>query len=168
MNSPANIHRVGPGLRNVGSYQVSGHPYMSGSHVAKDAIAIFRFPYVSKKIKVQVTGAVEVQVRFVDEDSTDGWAEAKGNYYTVYPVLSQSNTATPIGYRATEDFYTYGTTNATEFNVKAKEIHIASMIESTGVQIFAELTNIYTGSMYPLTGSGIVSLDIQSNENTVV
>ena len=164
MSHPGQIYRpASPGLRNVGSYQVSGHPYISGSHVVKDATAVFRFPYVSKKIKVQVTGACEVDVTFVSTSAT-GYADAKENYYTVYPVLSQSNGDTPIGLRAEGDFYTYGAANATEFYVKAKEVHITAGIESTGVQVFAELTNINTGSMYPLTGSGVVTLDnLQAN-----
>ena len=126
--------------------------------MAKDATQVFRFPYVSKKIKVQVTGACEVDVTFVSTSAT-GYADAKENYYTIYPVLSQSNDDTPIGRRATTDAYTYGTANATEFHVKAKEIHITAGIESTGVQVFAELTNINTGSMYTLTGSGVITLD---------
>ena len=45
-------HIQRPGLRNVGSYQVSGWPYTTGSAVADTARYKVSFPYVTKSITV--------------------------------------------------------------------------------------------------------------------
>ena len=56
---PANSWKLAPGLNNVGSFQVSGRPYATGSVVAHisgttDASAIVvRFPYVTKWVTIQ-------------------------------------------------------------------------------------------------------------------
>ena len=52
---PANSWKLPPGLNNVGSYQVSGKPFASGSIVAKasgsNAIVV-RFPNVTKWVQI--------------------------------------------------------------------------------------------------------------------
>ena len=39
-------YKHGTGLRNVGSYQVSGHPYITGSTVSNGAEHTVTFPFV--------------------------------------------------------------------------------------------------------------------------
>ena len=41
------------------------------------------------------------------------------------------------------------------FNVKCKEVYISSVKAGSGYQLFAELTGITKGEMYPLSGSGL-------------
>ena len=40
------------GLRNVGSYQVSGHPFITGSIINANEQHTIEFPYVTKKVTV--------------------------------------------------------------------------------------------------------------------
>jgi hypothetical protein len=42
-----------------------------------------------------------------------------------------------------------------EFSVKTDRIYLSTINQTTGFKVYAELTNIPTGSMYALTGSGI-------------
>ena len=44
-----------------------------------------------------------------------------------------------------------------EFSVKTDKIYLSTINQTTGFKVYAELTNIPTGSMYTLTGSGISS-----------
>ena len=45
-NQPIQPGYPGVGLRNVGSYQVSGHPFITGSLMATDEEVKVSFPYV--------------------------------------------------------------------------------------------------------------------------
>ena len=47
----------GVGLRNVGSYQISGHPYVTGSTIAAGVEKKISFPYVTKSITVIASGS---------------------------------------------------------------------------------------------------------------
>ena len=53
----------GVGLRNVGSYQVAGSPYLTAS-VFDETEMLFRFPFVTKRILVHNTGSFDVQIYF--------------------------------------------------------------------------------------------------------
>ena len=44
------------GLRNVGSYQVSGHPFLTGALLAKGQEFQVDFPFVTKNFTVIVSG----------------------------------------------------------------------------------------------------------------
>ena len=54
---PANSWKLPPGLNNVGSYQVSGKPFASGSIVAhasgSSGAMVVRFPNVTKWVSIQ-------------------------------------------------------------------------------------------------------------------
>ena len=54
---PANSWKLAPGLNNVGSYQVSGTPFASGSIVARasgsSGATVVRFPAVTKWVMIQ-------------------------------------------------------------------------------------------------------------------
>jgi len=144
---------AGVGLRNVGSYQVSGHPYLSGSTIVDDTSVRFPFPYVTKRIKIQVTGSNRVDLHFVPNDAS-GYTEAKNNYWTIWPVVSGSAAGalqqTPNAWNGSNMF---------EIDVKVKELFLSANYGTTGVQITAELTNIPTTRMYALTGSGVITED---------
>ena len=57
----SNIYGVG--LRNVGSYQVAGTPYLTASSI-NDEEKIFSFPYVTKRILVHNTGSADLYLYF--------------------------------------------------------------------------------------------------------
>jgi len=51
------------GLRNVGSYQVAGIPYLTASNLSAQEKQ-FTFPYVTKNILVQNTGSNDLYLYF--------------------------------------------------------------------------------------------------------
>ena len=138
------------GLRNVGSYQVSGQPYMSGATTSATHGSVldsrFVFPYVTKN------------VRLTNIDTTNG------AIVTFVPYLQSE--ATTLGYTNSTSGsgnWLYLSASATmDLNVKCKEIFVATY-EAAGavnyVEVYAELTNIPVGSMYSLdgvTGSSVI------------
>ena len=136
------------GLRNVGSYQVSGHPYITGSCglMSTNEESRIQFPYVSKSITVINSGSSgngELRIHFNSSSAGnvhDGPA-ASANY----PLMHHYITLSDVG-------------DSVTLNTKCKEIYITS-IGTQGFELFAELTGIPTGSMYDLTGSGLTTHD---------
>ena len=134
----------GVGLRNVGSYQVSGQPYLSGAVTSTTHGSVynsrFNFPYVSKKIiltnKDEYNSAIVSFVPYLETESTalgyTSWASGSGNWL----YLSSGSTM--------------------ELNVKCEEIFVSTYEGHSAavdyVQVYAELTNISVSSMYSLDG----------------
>ena len=113
----------GVGLNNVGSYQASGIPFVSGSiTVVKDAAPIqISFPDVTKRIIVSVkNGSNDVRVGF----SANG--VLNNNFFTL-------SSGTTVASRLTMD-------------VKVSSIYLFCNTGSTNslVDVAAELTNIST------------------------
>ena len=113
-NQVANVYGVG--LRNVGSYQVAGTPYLTASNISSEVQ--FTFPNVTKKIIVENTGSNDT-----------------------YLYFSASSTEKLI----------LPSTKKIEMDVKCTFMYVSAS-SATGVQIFAELTNIPTNKMYSLDG----------------
>lgn len=111
----SNIYGVG--LRNVGSYQVAGTPYLTASNLAEEEIQ-FSFPNVTKKIIVDNTGSADA--------------------YLYFSGSSINKLILP-------------TTKKIELDVKCTFMYVSAST-ATGVQVFAELTNIPTSKMYSLAG----------------
>lgn len=139
------------GLRNVGSYQVSGTPWVTGSasttSFADDRTTRYQFTYVTKSLTVVNTGLNNIRLHFqsgsgVTISATDGAQVAgssgddvQGKYHYI-TVLPENGSVT--------------------MDVKCKEVYLSNHSGGTsGYQIFAELTQIPAASMYHLTGSGI-------------
>jgi hypothetical protein len=124
------------GLRNVGSYQVSGHPYITGSTIAANQQHTISFPYVTKSITVTASGSItgEIRAHFVSTGSGgDNDRITAGHHY--------------ISFDSHED--------SMEFDVKCKEMFISTTGSSSGgYKVYASLTTIQTGSMFVITGSG--------------
>ena len=139
------------GLRNVGSYQVSGTPWVTGSASTTaftgQEVHRFSFPKVTKSFTVINTGTQDIYLTF----STTRTFTADGITGEQTYVSSDDQ----------YDKYHYITVPAeggsVTMNMKCKEIYLANPHASntTGYQIFAELTQIPTGSMFTLTGAGI-------------
>ena len=69
-------------------------------------------------------------------------------------MVSSSHGGDPIGNK----FYlTVDAGGSATLDVKAKEIYVRAYNSSQTYEIVADLTNISTGSMYDLTGSGIAT-----------
>ena len=111
----SNIYSVG--LRNVGSYQVAGSPYLTASALENQEKQ-FNFPYVTKRILVHNTGSNDV--------------------YLYFSGSSVNKLILPQGKKL-------------DMDVKCKFIY-ASASAATGIQMFAEVTNISVSRMYSLDG----------------
>ena len=121
------------GLQNVGSYQSSGWPWITGSAIADGAEHTIQFPQVTKSITIIASGAMAgddaaLRVHFRPMGYMNGTSD-------------------------THHYLTLGPDDSVTMNIKCKEIYISS-IAANGYEVFAELTNIPTGSMFELTGSG--------------
>ncbi len=138
---PSNIYTVG--LRNAGSYQVAGQPYMSGSStvgtIGSNTDGYVVFPFVTKKIKI------------TNEDTNSG----RDLIISFSPFLDAekatygySNSASGSG-----NWLLLKQGNSMELDVKCKEIFIApTTANATLYSVYAELTNIPTDRMYSLDG----------------
>ena len=136
------------GLRNVGSYQISGHPFMSGSTIGANKCHIMEFPYVCRSITVINTGtAQDMRIHFQSGSGTTA--------ITVPGSSGEQNIAGSSDVIANLNFITVPKGDgAMTLDVKVKNIYLSS-VGGTTYQIFAELTSIPTQHMYHLTGSGI-------------
>ena len=124
------------GLNNVGSYQVSGKPFVTTFQVAADGgtPTKIEFPYVTKEIVVAY-----------HSDGEDKHAKI---------AFSEE------GLSGDEYFQISSTKNAGSFtfNVKATELYVISNDSNTyNISIFASLTNLSPARINNLSGSdGIV------------
>jgi hypothetical protein len=124
------------GLHNVGSYQTSGWPWITGStgHAANSEIK-YEFPSVAKAVTVinKTAGAnAQIRVHFA--------AAAAGNPITGLHYVSLDSDEDKI-----------------VLNVKCKEVYITAPNNGSArsYEIIAEMTNINADRMYILTGSGV-------------
>jgi len=131
----SNIYTAG--LNHVGSYQVSGKPYLSGSNMPGDQTTSlnFQFPSVSKSITVKSNYAHAIRVHFAPFQAG------------VSPFVKGATT--------NNNFVTIPANGSQTFDVKCKEIFISSTNNAAGttnddVQIYAELTTIPTERMFSL------------------
>jgi len=131
----SNIYSVG--LRNVGSYQVSGTPWVTGSNFVGGAggeICV-KFPYVAKSLFIKIRG---------DDDpgTTQNSRISLVSYYQ-----NNADNHYLMGFMGREYILTG----------KFKEIYfsIHNPSHESGFELVAELTNIPTSSMFTLTGSGV-------------
>ena len=120
------------GLNNVGSYQVSGKPWITGSTVSSGAEDRIQFPLVAKSITVINTDAGNDDIR-VHFNSKDEANVISGNHYV---TLTENRDSITI-------------------NAKCKEIYLSAPGADASYTVIAELTSIESNSMYALTGSGL-------------
>ena len=132
------------GLHNVGSYQVSGIPWITGSrdlHPGTEHHIVFPMVAKAVTVKAYVTGtavgnAAEPHVRAHFRSIYDGGNVSGGMHY--------------VPFDSHEDSFT--------FNVKCNQIFIsapATNAAQCSYHVIAELTQINAESMFELTGSGI-------------
>jgi hypothetical protein len=141
------LQRYAVGLHNVGSYQSSGWPYMTGAiGVTAGTILKVEFPMVTKSIMITPSGSFEdggastIRVNFGPDDAN---VITGDEVYLGHHYLTMDNV---------QDVIT--------MNVKCKEMYIqfAGPGDERGYQLMAELTNIPTAAMFELTGTGVTEL----------
>ena len=146
------------GLRNVGSYQVSGTPFVTGAAgsthgIADGTVHMVEFPYVSKSITVinpNSNSGEDLRVHFQSGSST-----------TAVTIPGRSGAQTIAAGDDVLAKYHYITVPAgngsVTLDVKCSKFYISNRSGTTNLsyEVFAELTQIPTANMYHLTGSGI-------------
>tara|TARA_X000001382_G_scaffold98191_2_gene72595 strand:- start:494 stop:922 length:429 start_codon:yes stop_codon:yes gene_type:complete len=132
--STSNIYTTG--LNNVGSYQVSGTPYLTSSTPPQDTgdtSLRIQFPNVTRRITFKSTSNKDLRIHFAPYDAGDHdyskGADANDNFFLL-----------PTG------------GGDVVMDVKCKEVFItATTASATGtVYIMAELTNIPASRMFSL------------------
>ena len=130
------VYRNNSGLGSVGSYQIAGTPYLTGSIIGAGAEHKIQFPTVTKSILVINKDSDQsdssLQVHF---NPTSSGEVINGYHY--FPLDAQKETFT--------------------INAKCKEIYISNPNGSGESRYFlvAELTGIERREMFVLTGSGL-------------
>ena len=142
------------GLRNVGSYMVSGRPWVTGSAAVgfpvQDTIQ-HTFPFVTKSFTIVNKGTVDLLLHFHPGQNNGGAPSGEG--------VSNGKT-----YSASDHYFVRGNyvtipanNGAVTMDVKCGVVYLSNPDAAvTGsYELYAELTEIPSSSMYELTGSGI-------------
>lgn len=136
-----------PGLGNVGNYQVSGTPWLTGSIMAvsgttdglNSSTQHIQFPFVTKEVTFVNLGQTELELHLANDGGAHGTATG-GHKFTVPP--SGTVHGAPLARQV--------------FDMKTKDLFVTNKGSGAGAyQIYASLTRIDRGRMFPLTGSGI-------------
>tara|TARA_R110002020_G_scaffold116043_1_gene266250 strand:- start:118 stop:588 length:471 start_codon:yes stop_codon:yes gene_type:complete len=141
--------RYNVGLHNVGSYQSSGKPFITGSaHSAGDKVHMVEFPSVSKSFTVINTDSNNaIRVHFQSGSAVSA--------ITVPGLAGEATIANTDDVIARKHFITILANSSMTMDTKCKQFYVSTESADTSYQVFAELTNIPTDRMYHLTGSGI-------------
>ena len=129
-------YKYGTGLGNVGSYQVSGKPFITSSAVPQSGAGNFfrlSFPSVTKEITIYNNGATTQDVRVAF--SSNGLNNTVKNYFVIQPGVDGGVAET--------------------FNVKATELYLMCDIAQTPlVSVYASLTGIDVDRVNNISPSG--------------
>ena len=121
---PANSWKLAPGLNNVGSYQVSGTPFASGSIVARasgsSGATVVRFPAVTKWVQIEPVnmGGAHLRVAYSQNGLFGkGTTDAKGGYN--FQIHQSSSLRGPMDVKVGELWFMSETTDELTFDVVA-------------------------------------------------
>ena len=120
------------GLGSVGSYQVAGTPFMTGSTISAGQEIEISFPNVTRSITIINKDANNDDIR-VHFQSKDAARTITGLHYI---TLGDQNSSLTM-------------------NVKCNAVYLSAPGSAATFEMFAELTGINPQNMFPLTGSGI-------------
>jgi len=143
------FYNKSPGLGAVGSYQVSGHPYITGStSFASNTSVQIDFPNVTGRVVVRNTDAdADIKVSF----RPTGSSVVGGLDQVPVSVLSASHGITVKALTAAN-----GRLSELDMQIKCRRVYITNDSANAGSwELYAELTGIDANQMYELTGSGI-------------
>ncbi len=150
------------GLGNVGSYQVAGRPWITGSVMAPSGTCTVHFPSVTKSMTIIAScGTREGNINTTHTGSLAVYFGPQPSAMWDGSNIRQITQNHYISLLDPEDAIT--------FDVKCKQIHITCLgygnpstpsdYQASGVsgsfKIIAELTSIEAPHMFSLTGSGI-------------
>jgi len=125
------------GIGAVGSYQVAGVPWITGSGangLPGDEEHKIEFPSVAKSVLVMLNDPTTFSPIIVSFNATGSGNVVGGNHF--YPLDANRD--------------------AVSFGVKCKEIYISNTTATpSGYIVVAELTGISCNEMFNLTGSGL-------------
>ena len=122
------------GLGSVGSYQVSGHPFMKVV-TDIDAETPYTFLNVTRSILIKNTSSVALKIHFAA--AANGPSAALANYWTL------SNNGDSI-----------------EMKIKCKKIYITPDSANGSFEMFAELTHIPASDMYDLDKASLPGISL--------
>jgi len=118
------------GIGNVGSYQVAGYPWVTGSVLTGGGDEVHvTFPLVTKSLKVTARGAGEVNIHWAP---LAGGNVIAGNHFLMLT----------------------GSGDTVDIPCKCRDVYVSSPGAATEFDLFAELTGIPTDQMIFMTGSG--------------
>jgi|10_taG_2_1085330.scaffolds.fasta_scaffold64619_3 hypothetical protein len=150
----------GVGLRNVGSYQISGEPYITGSgDQATNTMKRYKFPSVTREVTVfnlptladGATASTEIKVHFVSGSAALSFTDATDNDDTGMGTVGKwANGEVVKGHH----FVPLLAGQSVSFTTKVKEIYITTVEGVARYRVMADLTGIPATQMYHLTGSG--------------
>ena len=149
-------HNYTAGLRNVGSYQIAGHPFITGStNLDNNKVHMIEFPYVCRSftvVNISTPSTAELRVHFQSGSTTAVTGPGDSNAQTI------ADTGDVIA--GNHFIYVGPGSGSVTMNVRCSKIYISNGSGTNDIhyQVFAELTTIPTGSMYKLTGSGITEI----------
>ena len=142
-------HIYSAGLRNVGSYQVSGTPWLTGSALSANKTIRFRFPFVPKSFTIINTGTNPFLVHFNSGSLT----------FTADGDTGKQNgpNATSQTWHTNKHYVTLAQNDTLTLNTKVKDVFLSEPTNAGACtfEMFAELTNISSERMYVLSGSGL-------------
>ena len=129
------IYQYRAGIGNVGSYQSSGSPFVTGSiPFAAGQVMEIDFPRVTKQITITTT-------------DTGGGAAVPHLYFYFHEDAADLNKF-PVGNGASMSSLT--------IDVKCTKLFLSSSASGVdSAHVYASLTAIEPKEMFPLTGSGI-------------
>ena len=119
---PSDSWKLAAGLNSVGSYQVSGRPWASGSIVAppSGAAMVMRFPAVTKWVQIEPVnlGAAHMRVAFSENGLYGkGSGVAQGGYN--FQVHQSSSLRGPLDVKVAELWFMSETSDAITFDLVA-------------------------------------------------
>jgi len=120
------------GLGSVGSYQVAGTPFMTGSTITGGQELEIQFPAVTRSITIINKDAANDDIRVHFQSKDTGRTIAGVHYIT----LADQNSSLTM-------------------NIKCNAVYLSAPGSDATFEMFAELTGIQAEGMFPLTGSGI-------------
>ena len=130
------------GINHVGSYQVSGWPYLTGTLIENGMEHKISFPTVAKSVTVIFSGSAGVTYVAGNDGMRVHFASTSSS-----PELIPGHRY--ISLDAQDD-------EAVTLNTKCSSIYISAYgAGQKGYEVIAELTNIPTSTAITLTGSGI-------------
>ena len=143
------FYNKSPGIAAVGSYQVSGHPFLTGNaSFATNTTQQVDFPNVTRRILIRNTdtdAAIKVHFRPTGSAAVGGIDQvpasvvSASHFITVQPMTDATIALSQL-----------------DMQVKCRRIYITNDTANAGSwELFAELTGIDANQMYELTGSGI-------------